>query len=82
MLHKIQLVIWLKTIKIAIVTSATRTSAKTTSTGNSFLNMGTTAWSLLIIAILGIITVALVWYYGKQNEFNVHQNRNNNNDNY
>ena len=61
--------------------SSTRTSARTTSTGNSFLNMGATAWSLLIIAILGIITVALVWYYGKQNEINVHHN-NNNDDNY
>lgn len=61
--------------------SATRTSVRTTSTGNSFLNMGATAWSLLIIAILGIITVALVWYYGKQNEINVHHS-NNSDDNY
>ena len=61
--------------------NATRTSARTTNTGNSFLNMGATAWSILIIAILGIITVALVWYYGKQNEINVHHN-NNNDDNY
>ena len=56
-------------------------ATRTTSTGNSFLNMGATAWSLLIIAILGIITVALVWYYGKQNEINVHHN-NSNDDNY
>lgn len=61
--------------------SATRTSARTTSTGNSFLNMGATAWSLFIIATLGIITVALVWYYGKQNEINVTRNHSNN-DNY
>ena len=61
--------------------SAARTSASTTSTGNSFLNMGATAWSLLIIAILGIITVALVWYYGKQNEINVNHSHNND-DNY
>ena len=61
--------------------NATRTSATTNYSGNSFLNMGATAWSLLIIAILGIITVALVWYYGKQNEINVHHNHNND-DNY
>lgn len=59
--------------------SATRTSARTSSTGNSFLNMGATAWSLFIIATLGITTVALVWYYGKQNEINVHHNNNNDN---
>lgn len=59
--------------------SATRTSARTSSTWNSFLNMGATAWSLFIIATLGIITVALVWYYGKQNEINVHHNNNNDN---
>lgn len=61
--------------------NATRTSATTNNSGNSFLSMGTTAWSLFIIATLGIITVALVWYYGKQNEINVHHNHNND-DNY
>lgn len=58
--------------------TATRTSTRTTSnSGNSFFNMGTTGWSLFIIATLGIITVGLVWYYGKQHEMNINNNDNN-----
>lgn len=56
--------------------TATRTSA--TGTGNTFLGMGETAWTFLILGILGVITVALVWYYGKQNEMTTH----NHDDNY
>lgn len=59
--------------------TATRTSTRTTSnnSGNSFLNMGATGWSLFIIATLGIITVGLVWYYGKQHEIKTNNNDNN-----
>lgn len=59
--------------------AATRTTTRTTSnnSGNSFLNMGATGWSLFIIATLGIITVGLVWYYGKQHEIKTNNNDNN-----
>lgn len=52
--------------------NASRTSTTTGTTNNTLLNIGATAWGWLIISILGIITVALVWYYGKQNEVKVH----------
>ncbi len=51
--------------------TATRT-ATTATTGGSFLGMGGTAWAWLIMAVLGIIIVGLVWYYGKQNEMTAH----------
>ncbi len=43
--------------------TATRTSSEGTST---FLGMGPTAWTWLIIGIAAIAIVALVWYYGTQ----------------
>ena len=48
-------------------TTTTRTIATNNDT-NTILGMGPRAWSLFILASLGIITVGLVWYYGKQNE--------------
>lgn len=56
--------------------TATRTTATTRSAGDngSFLGMGATAWGWLIMAIVGIITVALVWYYGKEHEYNSNNN--------
>lgn len=45
--------------------TATRTA--TTDTGaTTFMGMGATAWTWLILGIAGIIIVALVWYYGMQ----------------
>lgn len=48
-------------------TATTRTITTANDT-NTILGMGPRAWSLFILATLGIITVGLVWYYGKQNE--------------
>ena len=46
--------------------NATRTSAgMTTQTNTGFGN--TTLWTWLILAVIGIVIVALVWYYGSQN---------------
>ena len=56
--------------------TATRTA--TTGTGNTFLGMNATTWTWIIMAIVGIAIVALVWYYGKQNELTSH----NHDDNY
>lgn len=61
--------------------NATRTATTrmaTTGTNNTFFGMNAITWSWLILAIVGIITVALVWYYGKQFE----SNYNHNDDNY
>lgn len=60
--------------------NATRTATTrmaTTGATGTFLGMGATAWGWLIMAIVGIVTVALVWFYGKERELNY-----NNNDNY
>ncbi len=56
--------------------TATRT-ATTGTTNNTFLGMNETAWAWLIMAVVGIAIVALVWYYGKQNEMtaNNHDDR-------
>lgn len=60
--------------------NATRTATTRSATGttrNTFLGMGATAWGWLIMAVFGIVTIALVWYYGKQNES--HSNYDDNN---
>lgn len=44
-----------------------RTSATANTNGMLFGN-NPLAWSLFILAVLGIITVGLVWYYGSQKE--------------
>lgn len=56
----------------------TATTGMATNNANKFLGMGATAWGWLIMAIVGIITIALVWYYGKEHE----SNYNHNDDNY
>lgn len=56
----------------------TATTRAVTNTSGRFLGMSATAWGWFIMAIVGIITVALVWYYGKEHE----SNYNHNNDNY
>ena len=48
--------------------TATRTSAD-----NTVLGLSSTAWTWLILGIVGIVIVALVWYYGAQYE---HKNYN------
>lgn len=58
--------------------SATRTATTTSTGNNTFLGLGATAWGWFIMAVVGIITVALVWYYGKEHEYN----SNHNDDNY
>lgn len=58
--------------------SATRTATtRMADTGSAtFLGMGATAWGWLIMGIVGIVTIALVWYYGKEHEGNYSQNDN------
>ena len=48
--------------------TATRTSAD-----NNVMGLSSTAWTWLILGIVGIVIVALVWYYGAQYE---HKNYN------
>ena len=50
--------------------TATRTA---TTTDSNLLGMSTATWTWLILGIVGIIIVALVWYYGAQYE---HKNYN------
>ncbi len=60
--------------------TAARTATTRSATGtnnNTFLGMGATAWGWLIMAVLGVITVALVWFYGKERE--AHSNYDDNN---
>lgn len=57
--------------------NASRTSTSVQSASNTFLGMGATAWGWLIIAILGIATVSLVWYYGKETELKYNHNDDN-----
>lgn len=56
--------------------NATRTATR--ATNNTLFGMNAITWSWVILGIVGIITVALVWYYGKQFE----SNYNHNDDNY
>ena len=46
--------------------TATRTSA----TDDNVMGMSVTSWTWLIFGIVGILIVALVWYYGSQYENN------------
>ena len=54
--------------------TATRTTARTTSAENTGIN--STMWTWIIMAIVGIVIIALVWMYAKQN--NTYNNKNNN----
>lgn len=47
--------------------TATRT-ATTTGDASTFLGMNSTAWTWLIMAIVGVAIIALVWMYAKQND--------------
>ena len=55
-------------------TATTRTA---NNTSGKFLGMGATAWGWFIMAVVGIITVALVWYYGKEHETRYNHNDDN-----
>lgn len=55
--------------------TATRTS--TTNDNATLFGMNSTTWAWVIMAILGIAIVAIVWYYGKQNETKAKHNRDN-----
>lgn len=39
-----------------------------TATSGNFLGMSSTGWTWLILAVVGIVIVGLVWYYGAQYE--------------
>lgn len=56
--------------------TATRTSSNTIS--NTFLGMTPLALAWFTMAVLGIITVSLVWYYGKQHDPKYNRNDDNN----
>lgn len=49
--------------------TATRT-ATTANSNATLFGLNSTAWAWMIMAILGVVVVALVWYYGKQKEVN------------
>lgn len=60
--------------------TATRTATtRSVATANTdtFLGMGATAWGWFIMAAFGIITIGLVWYYGKQHEYRSNYDDNN-----
>ena len=46
----------------------TATTRMATNTSETFLGMNATAWGWLIMSVVGITTVALVWFYGKERE--------------
>lgn len=53
----------------------TQYDAVRTSADSNLLGMDSTAWSWIIMSIVGIVIVALVWYYGAQYEHrNYHSN--------
>lgn len=52
--------------------SATRTSADGTTT---FMGMGATAWTWLIIGIAALAIIAAVWYYSMQTNSSKYNNR-------
>lgn len=53
----------------------TQYDAVRTSADSNLLGMASTAWSWIIMSIVGIVIVALVWYYGAQYEHrNYHSN--------
>lgn len=54
-------------------TATTRSAA---TTNDTFLGMNATAWGWLIMGILGVLTVGLVWFYGKEHEENYNKNDN------
>ena len=57
-----------------------RTSTRMASTEGNFFTNNSTLWTWVTMAILGVIIVALVWYYGKQ--FNYTDNYHDDNENY
>lgn len=47
--------------------TATRTTTRTATTNNnSLMGISSTMWTWIIMTILGVATIALVWYYSKQ----------------
>ena len=48
--------------------TATRTSTTGTTVG-TFLGMGPTAWTWIIMGIVGIAIIGLVWYYGQEHKY-------------
>lgn len=57
--------------------SRTATNMSTNAGSGTFLGMGATAWGWFIMATVGIITIALVWYYGKERETSYNHNDDN-----
>lgn len=52
-----------------VTMGTTNYNATRTSTGDAtFAGMNATAWTWLIVGILGAAIIALVWFYGKQHE--------------
>ena len=59
--------------------TATRTSADTGATG-LFGNISNNVWTWMVLAIVGIIIVALVMYYAKQNNITTYNHDDNDNE--
>lgn len=55
------------------------TAQKTATGAGSIFGANSTLWAWVTMAILAVVIVALVWYYGKQFKYSSH---NNNDDNY
>ena len=50
------------------------TATRTATTNDNLFGMSNTAWTWLILGIVGIVIVALVWYYGAQYEHRNYDN--------
>ena len=41
------------------------TATRTSTAQDTFMGMNATAWTWLIIGVLGVLVIGLIWYYGK-----------------
>jgi len=52
--------------RTATTNNNTYNATRTSTTQGTFMGMDATAWTWLIVGILGALIVGLVWYYGKE----------------
>lgn len=50
----------------ATATTNNYNATRTSTTSPTFMGMNATAWTWLIVGVLGAIIIGLVWYYGKE----------------
>ena len=41
------------------------TATRTSTAQDTFMGMNATAWTWLVIGVLGVLVIGLIWYYGK-----------------